>query len=705
MLALCYLQSFVTRQWPNDETIGKIVSGFLFGGICVVGMMTPIEFSKGVIFDGRFVILSSASFFGGPVVGLLSAAIASIYRLSIGGPGAFIAFGAVSTSVAIGLLYRYGHAKGWVQTGLVPFLIFGLVVHCIVVLWMFLLPPEVAVKAVQGVGVPMVLVFGPATAVIGLMMLDIGRRISIEKELTDIREHLNDAIENISEGFVLFDANGGLLECNNQYKEFYGYSDEDAQLGAQTRDLGLLDLERGTVIHSGKPDAYVGRRDSSEYLPEAFLVSLKSGRILEVRDRKTTSGGIVSIQQDVTEREQARQSLQLAHDDMERCVKDRTLELQNQAKALRQSEEKYRAIFETSGVGMAMCKMDGTITECNDAFVDIVGYGKGEVSQLTYWDLTPRKYEKDETQQLKLLEQNGKYGPYEKHYIHKSGSWVPVLLNGSLVQDVNGDNYIWSIVQDISDRVQAEKSVMDALEAAEAANKSKSEFLANMSHELRTPLNAIIGFSEVMTSGVFGTLSEKYTGYAKDIYLSGQHLLLLINEILDLAKIESGNIDLNFKNIQLSQCINECMTIIRPQAEKDNISISEECLCDSTIEVRADPVRLLQVLINILSNAVKYNTSGGTIEIWCEEDRPTGMGRLYIKDSGLGIPEESKLIIFDPFSRDPLAAKEKEGTGIGLSIAKTLMQNMAGDIGFDSTLGDGTTFWIDIPLADESTAT
>jgi len=244
----------------------------------------------------------------------------------------------------------------------------------------------------------------------------------------------------------------------------------------------------------------------------------------------------------------------------------------------------------------------------------------------------------------------------------------------------------------------------EALAEVQLASQAKSYFLASMSHELRTPLNAIIGFSEVMMGNVFGPIGVKYMDYAKDINQSGQHLLLLINEILDLSKIESRTIDLNFETVQLSQCINDCMTIIRPQAEKEGIIFTGDCLHNSTVEVHADPTRLRQVMINILSNAIKYNKPGGSVEIWCEENHQAGMGRIHIKDTGLGIPEEYKGIIFSPFSRDPRTTREKEGTGIGLSIASLLMESMNGEIGFKSMIGEGTTFWIDIPLVDNSAA-
>jgi len=249
-----------------------------------------------------------------------------------------------------------------------------------------------------------------------------------------------------------------------------------------------------------------------------------------------------------------------------------------------------------------------------------------------------------------------------------------------------------ALIREIYTRREAEQT-------AEAASFAKSDFLANMSHELRTPLNAIIGFSDSIKAETFGAVGDKYIEYAEDINQAGQHLLMLINEILDLSKIESGNIDIDIRNLRLSDCIDDCMTIIRPQAEKEGIAITGSCLCGAPSDVRADPVRLRQVLINILSNAVKYNRPGGSVEMWCEKNEQTGMGRLYVRDTGLGVPQEYRSIIFEPFSRDPRTAKEKEGTGIGLSIAESLMKSMHGDIGFESTVDEGTTFWVDIPLA------
>jgi signal transduction histidine kinase len=239
------------------------------------------------------------------------------------------------------------------------------------------------------------------------------------------------------------------------------------------------------------------------------------------------------------------------------------------------------------------------------------------------------------------------------------------------------------------------REIQDKSQQLEIANRHKSDFLANMSHELRTPLNAIIGFSEVLLEKMFGEVNEKQLDYLQDIHSSGKHLLSLINDILDLSKIEAGRMDLDIAEFDLRSALQNAMTLVKERAQRHGIELSLEA-DDAIGAFRADERKFKQIMLNLLSNAVKFTPEGGKIGV---RAKPVGNAvEIAVTDTGVGIAPEDQKSVFDEFKqvgRD--YTKKAEGTGLGLALTKRFVELHGGSIRLESTPGRGSTFTVTIP--------
>jgi signal transduction histidine kinase/ActR/RegA family two-component response regulator len=292
---------------------------------------------------------------------------------------------------------------------------------------------------------------------------------------------------------------------------------------------------------------------------------------------------------------------------------------------------------------------------------------------------------------------------YELTYVCKDGSRFPAIVSITALRAEDGAVIGYLLIgSDNSARKRAESLLTEAMEAAETANRAKSDFLSGMSHELRTPLNAILGFAQLIDTGTPApTVTQKRS--IDQILRAGWYLLELINEILDLAMIESGKFTLSNEPVSLAEIIAECQAMIEPQAASRGIRITVPTL-DAVHYIQADRTRVKQVLINLLFNAVKYNRPDGTVAVDAIAGSAIGSIRINIRDTGMGLEPQQLEQLFQPFNRLGKQSGSEEGSGIGLAMSKRLVDLMGGTIGVESSPGQGSVFWVEFAAASAPTA-
>lgn len=356
------------------------------------------------------------------------------------------------------------------------------------------------------------------------------------------------------------------------------------------------------------------------------------------------------------------------------------------------------SIFDVSEVGILVTDQNRRIVKVNDSFIRLFGWERDELVGHDFLDIiTEHERERAIINHAEFL-RTGIRSTGEMRLIRKDGGVANALYTSAPLELSQRRRYQVNTVMDITVRKQMEMSLRFAKDQADAANKAKSAFLANMSHELRTPLNAIIGFSEMVVNHMYGELGHpKYDEYMGDIYLSARHLLEIINEVLDMSKIEAGRIDLDEQEIDLVSLIESVVRIMDARVTSTGIQIHRD-IEPELQKLRADPRLMRQIMINLMTNAVKYSHSGGeiSIKVYGESD---GALTIRISDTGIGIPKERIADAMEPFGQihDPRISSKYQGTGLGLPLAKAMVELHGGSLSLESDAGKGTSVTISFP--------
>lgn len=376
--------------------------------------------------------------------------------------------------------------------------------------------------------------------------------------------------------------------------------------------------------------------------------------------------------------------------------------------ALRHSEAQFRAIFERSPIGIGLTDMRSRIVDTNPVLCQMLGYSREELCGNRLTD-----YISAENGDLELYEQlaaeiHSDGEPFvERHRVdmerlllHKNGQLVWTQLSVSTIPDSNGKpEFFLTMVEDITERKQTELKLRASQAAAEAGSRAKSEFLATMSHELRTPLNAIMGLSQLLQQEMVGSLNEKQKEYISCVYSSGEHLLALINDILDLSKVEAGKEELLLLPLAIPELCNNVISTVSGQSLKKGLQLTAEIDPKANICI-ADERRVKQMLLNLLTNAIKFTPAG---HVFLEVKKiPEGL-TFIVSDTGIGIDHNQFQFLFEPFKQlDSRLNRQYEGTGLGLALTQKLARLHGGDVTVESSLGEGSRFTLFLPNQPDS---
>lgn len=475
-------------------------------------------------------------------------------------------------------------------------------------------------------------------------------------------------------GMALLALDERFLRVNAAFCRMVGYSNEELRQRTAEDITFADDIEFGRQLAQDLLEGTARFTGDKRYIQKNGAILWVSRTASVIRNDRGEPQHFLLMVEDISERKASEAALEKSRRELEAALQANQL------------------IMDNSQAVICTVSEDGKFLRANPACEQLWGYTAAELIGRRYIELVHPDDRAKTEDVAQSLRDTGKIKDFVNRYIRKDGNVVDVLWSASWSEK---ERIVFCVAHDVTDRSRIEKALREAKEEADRANHAKSDFLSRMSHELRTPLNSILGFSQLLDRQSPTDIQRPRIRY---ILTAGRHLLNLINEVLDISRIESGTLQLSLEPVCIEEAISEALDLMRPLAAERSITLGANESLDSTTYVLADRQRLKQVLLNLLSNAVKYSAMQGAVMIsFLGSQRFT---RISVRDSGAGIPVEKLARLFTPFDRLGAEQSAVEGTGLGLALCQRLVQAMHGTIGVSSTLGSGSTFWLELPQSD-----
>ena len=709
LVALVSAGQVVFERFDKRSTGRQVLLGILFGCVVLLGMENPVNFAPGVIFDGRSIILSVVGVVGGFLPAAIASSMAAVYRYHLGGNGAAVGIMVITQSALLGVLAR----AWWIRHKATPrashFIALGLIVQLAQLAAFTLIPNRAGYAFIEQAWWVLILFYPIATMLLCLIFKNYEQHLIDRKALDSaqaetIRERamLRTLIDTLPDLIWLKDSQGIYLACNQRFEQFFGAREQDI-IGKTDYDFvsrELADFFRANDHLAMERNGPSINEEEVPFASDGHRELLETTKV-PMRDVRGNLIGVLGIGHNITERKLAETSL-------------------------KELSQRLDMATEAAGIGIWDMNMVTGEAYHSRQMYSMLGYEDGELG--SSWADWEKIVHPDDISNVNRQIDALALAPGEPYLASlriaaKDGSLHWVESRGRVIEHRDGKVIRMAGTHlDITERKKVEAELeryrnnleqlvesrtADLVEAkvvAEAASRAKSAFLANMSHELRTPMNGVMGMIDMAKRRMTDTKGLDQLDKAK---FSAERLLGVLNDILDLSKIEAEHMVLEKVPLQLGDCVYNVIGVLEHSAAQKGLQITLDMQADlADLPLKGDPLRLGQILMNLVGNAVKF-TEQGEVVVRCRqisETSSTLLVRIEIADTGVGIDSEAQIRLFQSFEQaDNSMTRKYGGTGLGLAICKRLVQLMGGQIGVESVLGRGSTFWFIVPLGKQAT--